>query len=330
MKIYDTINENACKGEIYLENQELVNLEDQNLETKKVFRRAGFALFIMLLVTMVSQVLMTMLLNQFAPGIEESPWFFGLLIGIPFYFLGFPVFLWIMRKIPNAPKRETKKISFKNMVFIFLISMAATYIFNIVGILVNTLISFLKGTDVLNPLEGLVGTSSIIPTIIFIGILSPIIEEIVFRGVLLNKLRVYGDKTAVWFTALTFALFHGNLSQFFYALALGLIFGYLVIRTNTIRYAIILHIIVNLFGSVIMPALALSGNIVLEMSTGILVFFFIITGTILFIKNFKKIKLGSIENSIDKKVSKRTAYWNIGMIFYYIVCLGMFVSVIMV
>lgn len=313
-----------------MENQEEIKLENENVDAKKVFRRTGFALFIMLLVIMVAQVLISVLLNQFAPGIEESPWYVGLLIGVPFYLLGFPVFLLMMRKIPNAPKRESKKISFKNMVFIFLISMAATYIFNIVGILVNTLISFLKGTDVINPLEGLVGTSSIIPTIIFIGILSPIVEEIVFRGVLLNKLRIYGDKTAVWFTALTFGLFHGNLSQFFYAFVLGLIFGYLVIRTNTIKYAVILHIIVNLFGSVIMPALALSGNVALEMSTGILVFFFIIAGTILFIKNFKKINLDSIENGIDKKVSKRTAYWNIGMIFYYIACLGLFVSVIMV
>ena len=175
----------------------------------------------------------------------------------------------------------------------------------------------------------LTGTSSIIPIIIFVGILSPIVEEIVFRGVLLDKLRAYGDKRAICFTALTFALFHGNLSQFFYALILGLIFGYIAIKTNSIRYNIILHIIVNIFGSVIMPALALSSNKTLVMISGLIVISFVVIGIILFLVNYKKIKFEPTENKI-KKVGKKIVYWNIGMVLYYVACIGLFIYVIVV
>lgn len=306
-----------------------MKLKNETLETKKTFKKIGYSLFIMILVVLVVQILMLTLLDKFAPGIEQSPWYIGLLIGIPFYLAGFPIILWMLNKISSGPKSEIKKMSLKNIIVVFFISMGATYIFNIVGIFINALISIIKGSDVINPLEMIAGTSNIIPIIIFVGILSPIVEEVVFRGVLLDKLRAYGNKRAIWFTAITFALFHGNLSQFFYALILGLIFGYIAIKTNTIRYTIILHIIVNVFGSVIMPALALSEDIIFVMISGLMVIGFIVIGIILFIVNYKKIKFEPTENQIDKEVGKKVVYWNIGMILYYLACVGLFINVIL-
>lgn len=298
-------------------------------EDKKIFKKIGYSLFTMILVVSVVQILILTVLDKLAPGIEQNPWYVGLLIGIPFYLVGFPIILLMLKKIPEGPKGEIKKVSFKNMIVVFFISMGATYIFNIVGIFINNLISIIKGSDIINPLEMLTGTSSIIPIIIFVGILSPIVEEIVFRGVLLDKLRAYGDKRAICFTALTFALFHGNLSQFFYALILGLIFGYIAIKTNSIRYNIILHIIVNIFGSVIMPALALSSNKTLVMISGLIVISFVVIGIILFLVNYKKIKFEPTENKI-KKVGKKIVYWNIGMVLYYVACIGLLIYVIVV
>ena len=298
------------------------------METKKIFRKIGYSLFVMIAIVMVVQILMLMLLDKLAPGIEQNPWYIGLLIGIPFYGVGFPIFLLMMKKIPDGPKGEFKKMSIKDIIVVVFISIAATYIFNIVSSIINVFISMIKGSDVINPLEIIMETSTIIPTIIFVGILSPIIEEIVFRRVLLDKLRTYGDKTAIWFTALAFALFHGNLSQFFYAFVLGLIFGYIAIKTNTIRYTIIIHIAVNIFGSVIIPALALSGNETLVMAAGLLVIGFMVIAIILFIANYKKIKFELKVNEIDKQVENKIIYLNVGMILYYMACLVLFVSVI--
>lgn len=312
-----------------MENEIEMVMENERLEGKKAFKRTGYALFAMLIAVMFMQVIVMVALELFAPGMQDSPWYLAFMLGIPLYLVGFPIFLLIMRKIPNGPKGEAKKMSLKNLAIMFTISMGGSYIFNLVGLGINTLISSIRDSDVVNPLETMLDGVNIIPIIIFVVILSPIVEEIIFRGVILNKLRIYGERRAIWFTALTFALFHGNLSQFFYAFILGLIFGYVAIKTNTIRYAVILHIGVNLFGSLIMPALALSENAFLANIAGLMVIIFMFAGVILFVKNYKKIDLEPKRSHSEVKVRKRFSYGNSGMIFYYIACLGLFVSVIL-
>lgn len=283
----------------------------------------------MMLITIFVQFLIAALVSKYAPSMKDSSWSIGLLVGIPLYCVGFPVFLKMIKNLPNGPKGEVKKMSLKNIVVAFFISMAGTYIFNIVGNVINILIGLIKGSTITNPVNSVVEMSSIIPTIIFMVTLSPIIEEVIFRGVILDKLRGYGDRNAIFFTALTFALFHGNLSQFFYAFALGLIFGYIAIKTNTILYTVILHIGINLFGSVIMPGLVLSGNETLIMLTGLSVIVFMVVGIILFNSNFKNIELEPKENKINRKIKNKIIYWNSGMIFYYILCSILFISTIM-
>ncbi|HHX62842.1 MAG TPA: CPBP family intramembrane metalloprotease [Epulopiscium sp.] len=300
-------------------------MENGIVERKRVLVKIGFALFAMVLAVIVVQLILGALISQVAPGMENSPWFIGILIGIPFYCVGFPIFLGMMKKVPDGPKGETKKMSLGHLIVMFFICMAAVYIFNIVGLAINAIIGLIKGANVLNPLMEVLDSSGMIATIIFVGILSPIIEEVVFRGVLLNKLRGYGDKTAIWFTALTFALFHGNLSQFFYAFVLGLFFGYIAIKTNTIRYTVILHIVINMLGSVMMPALALSGNDILIGISGLFIIIMFIVGIILFIVNVKKVKLEAEETEIDPEIRKKLTYWNVGMLLYYAACLLLFV-----
>jgi membrane protease YdiL (CAAX protease family) len=86
---------------------------------------------------------------------------------------------------------------------------------------------------------------------IFVGIISPIFEEIIFRHMLLFPLRKYGDKQAVIITAVLFGAFHGNLTQFLYATVGGLVFGVVTVRTNSLKPAIILHMANNILGVVL-------------------------------------------------------------------------------
>ena len=68
--------------------------------------------------------------------------------------------------------------------------------------------------------------------VIYTCLVAPFMEELLFRGVLLRKARRFGDRTAVVFTAVMFGLMHGNLNQFLYAVVIGLVLGYLAVRTN--------------------------------------------------------------------------------------------------
>lgn len=303
-------------------------MKDQ-IKDKELFSKIAFALCIMLLLMMFAQMILGVIIKAFMPGILESPWYIGIILGIPLYCIAFPVFLWLMRDIPNGPKGQVEKISYQDFIVMFLISMGATYIFNMLSIAINYFIGLIRKTEIINPLSEMLGSSSLVPIIIFTVIIGPIIEEIIFRGVILDKLRGYGDKRAIFFTAITFALFHGNLSQFFYALALGLIFGYITIKTNTILYSVILHIGVNLFGTTIMPALSLSQTELLNNLAVLVIYFFMITGFYLFVINCKSISLNIKKKVSDIKVSKKLAYLNRGMIFFYILSLFMIVSVIL-
>lgn len=95
----------------------------------------------------------------------------------------------------------------------------------------------------------------IILGVLVIGIVAPIVEEIIFRKVLIDNMCKYGIVAAVMLSALLFGLFHGNLSQFFYAWGLGIIFGFVYAYTGKIIYTILLHMAVNLYSSGILVVL---------------------------------------------------------------------------
>jgi membrane protease YdiL (CAAX protease family) len=80
-----------------------------------------------------------------------------------------------------------------------------------------------------------------------VAIVAPVVEELIFRGLILHGLRRnYNAIVAVIISALLFALFHLNPWQFPATFVLGLLLGWIMIRTNNILLAIIGHSINNL------------------------------------------------------------------------------------
>lgn len=78
-------------------------------------------------------------------------------------------------------------------------------------------------------------------------IIAPIVEELIFRGVIMHGLmRNYSRTTAIFFSGLLFALFHLNPWQFPATFILGLLLGWLMIRTRNILLAITGHAMNNL------------------------------------------------------------------------------------
>ena len=79
------------------------------------------------------------------------------------------------------------------------------------------------------------------------GILAPVVEEIVFRGVLVGGLLRMRQKAwvAIVVPALIFALFHGTFTQFVGTAIFGIICGWLYWRTKSLLPGILIHIINN-------------------------------------------------------------------------------------
>jgi membrane protease YdiL (CAAX protease family) len=96
-----------------------------------------------------------------------------------------------------------------------------------------------------------------------IGILAPIVEEMVFRGAILRTLLLLGGRgndqssmlnaqsskfkafAAILISALLFGAVHGNVQQFVHATLIGLILGWMYYRTNSIVPGIVFHWINN-------------------------------------------------------------------------------------
>lgn len=82
--------------------------------------------------------------------------------------------------------------------------------------------------------------------ILRIVIIAPIVEELIFRGAIMSGFsRNYNPFFAIFFSALLFALFHLNPWQFPAAFALGLILGWIRIRTESVLACISGHAIHN-------------------------------------------------------------------------------------
>ena len=76
-------------------------------------------------------------------------------------------------------------------------------------------------------------------------VLTPLVEEVVFRGIIFQSMRRFGDSFALVLSAILFALFHGNLAGA-QRLLMGLVIGYLVLYSGSLWVGIIIHAVNNL------------------------------------------------------------------------------------
>ena len=87
---------------------------------------------------------------------------------------------------------------------------------------------------------------NILYLIIYI-VISPILEEYAFRGVLLNCLSKYGRFFALIMTSIIYALAHGSISEIFPSLLMGYLLGKMMLNYGSIWPSIITHILANGF-----------------------------------------------------------------------------------
>lgn len=82
-------------------------------------------------------------------------------------------------------------------------------------------------------------------------LLPAVVEELVYRGIILGSLRKYGDGCAIFVSSLLFGLAHGNMAQLPHAFLIGLAIAYLVVKTNSIYTGIFIHFMNNLIVTVL-------------------------------------------------------------------------------
>ncbi len=102
------------------------------------------------------------------------------------------------------------------------------------------------------PIERMFQTREGALLLTFFGVaIAPLAEEIIFRGfVFVGAVRSWGVTTAVWFTALLFALIHvpqlrGGLPQMFAIFGVGLVLSYVRARVASLAASYFMHLAYN-------------------------------------------------------------------------------------
>ncbi len=120
-----------------------------------------------------------------------------------------------------------------------------------------------------------------------------------------------------------------NLPQFCYAASVGLMLGYVYVKTGRILYTIIMHILLNGTSSLIVLAMtggSVKASIILLSAAVILIIVGVISGIILFFVKRKKLQFDSdMPDAIPRDEVFRTVYLNPGVILYYVYCILMLV-----
>lgn len=90
-------------------------------------------------------------------------------------------------------------------------------------------------------------TSLLWADLLSVAIFAPLVEELIFRGLVLSRLRkAMPAWLAVLLQGLVFGFVHGQLVWIVYATLFGLLLGYVRLRTDSLKASILLHMGFNL------------------------------------------------------------------------------------
>lgn len=174
---------------------------------------------------------------------------FLLLVSVLFALIDIVVFSIWLHKIKNKGEEPaaTRRFSVKNALILIVLGLCLQIALSILLTVISNLRpDWFKGYGELMDQLGMGNTPL---SFLYVGIMGPIAEELIFRGLVLSKARkVMPFMAANLFQAVLFGIYHMNLIQGLYAFAIGLGFGLVRYSLDSIAASILLHMSVNLSG----------------------------------------------------------------------------------
>ena len=254
---------------------------DERLRKKQIrrdFGKQGWALLIyygilnlfVILVVMADSILRNLsAFMKYGPDVDSeivdqaveaslagNAWGYFLAAGVGFFIL------WVWKGTDFTFREmytKGKPMKFKDLMAILCIFMTAQLLFQIVTTVIELILNIF-GLSAMAALEA--ATLSGVDTFsmfLYAGLLAPVAEEILFRGLILRNLLPYGKKVAIFVSALLFGLYHGNIVQSPFAFAVGLVLGYVAVEYSIV-WAMALHMFNNLIISDMLSRLTYDMN----------------------------------------------------------------------
>lgn len=332
---------------IMLQNKEKGDecMEFENREmpeqTGKHFSRLGWSYFAGSVMIFAVQYIIFRVIQAVAPQILHQYDVTLLLASGSMYLLAFPVTVRLAKKLPSV-KIPQKKMSVGKWITAFFMSYTLMYALNLAGVFLTFVLGMVTGNPVENPFADAAMEMSLPAAILLVVLCAPVVEEYMFRKIIIERSIRYGEKTAIVLSGVVFALFHGNLNQFVYAFGLGVFLGFIYVKTGKLVYTIVLHALVNFMGTI--PGLLLlrtdlfrqlgtmSENtgevlgiiethffeVILYLLYLVCILVFVMIGLIFWALHFRKMKCNPGAVQIPKGKWIRTVIFNAGMGMYFL------------
>jgi len=170
--------------------------------------------------------------------------------GVWGYFLAaaIGVVILLLWKKPSFWKKEIwakgKPMKIADFLPLLCIFLSGQLVYQLLMIIAETILN-LFGLSAMAGMAAVSMDNSDFGMFLYGGILAPITEELLFRGLIQRSLLPYGKRFAILCAAFTFGIFHGNLFQAPYAFLVGLVLGYVACEYS-IAWAMVLHMLNNL------------------------------------------------------------------------------------
>lgn len=229
--------------------------DEERQALRKSSTGLGWTLFAVLAAFLILPLLPGQIMSMFGMGNSPAWSEFN---GMPpiLYYLGngsvyllsvlLPVICYIsIKKIPIADAVPIYKTNFLTALMLVLFGVGLCLMANIPAQWVSILFENMGFSSFASesPLTG-----NIVVQVLFffsVAVIPPLVEEFLFRGAILHALRRHGDAFAILGSAFLFAVFHGNFVQAVFAFPCGLVLALIVVKTNNIWLAVLVHALNN-------------------------------------------------------------------------------------
>ncbi len=154
----------------------------------------------------------------------------------------------ITQKVNVAQAIRFKKLKISNIILIIIFAYLITPLMN----LINAISMLYVQNDTTDIMNNIVENNGFFLSLIMVAFVPCILEESVYRGIFFNEYSKVNVLKGVFLSGFLFGIIHGNLNQFSYAFAMGIVFALLIEATDSILATMIVHFFINGTSVVIM------------------------------------------------------------------------------
>ena len=158
-------------------------------------------------------------------------------------------FMFFRNEYKVFDKKHKNKLNIKDLLATISLSLGFYMLLTIMLTILQNLFDMRDIFSQYNDTTAILFTGDLLLVVLAVGILTPISEEIILRGLFFNRLRLLmNPRQAVFLSALIFGMMHftGSMVQISYAFLLGYILAYAYFKYENILIPIIIHVTFNM------------------------------------------------------------------------------------